>query len=158
MKQKESTTHQPKINLSTQEVSTASRWLTILLFSIILSVSMQSVAAQTKVLKTSMERGSVLYKASCTGCHGATGEGIAGVFPPLAKADYVANTIKTIKAVKFGVEGPIKVNNVEYNNMMPPANLTDQEVADVVNYIKNMWGNTSKGKVVTAKTVGALKP
>ncbi|TJZ53606.1 cytochrome c [Sphingobacterium olei] len=115
------------------------------------------LSAQDKSLPKSIERGSIIYQASCIGCHMGKGEGIAGIFPPLAKADYLNNTKKTIQAIKFGLEGEITVNDEVYDNMMPSANLSNQEVADVVNYIKNSWGNSSKGKTVTAKIVEAVK-
>ena len=100
----------------------------------------------------SKERGKQLYEELCVTCHLAEGTGTEGVFPPLAKSDYlVKNKEGAIRSIKFGQEGEIKVNGVVYNNIMPAPGLNDQEVADLMNYIQNSWGN--KGKYVTAKEV-----
>ncbi len=100
----------------------------------------------------SKERGKALYEELCVTCHLAEGTGTEGVFPPLAKSDYlVKNKEGSIRAIKFGQEGEIKVNGVTYNNVMPAPGLNDQEVADLMNYIQNSWGNT--GKYVTVKEV-----
>ncbi len=80
------------------------------------------------------------------------GQGIEGVFPPLAESDYMmADKKRSIRTVKFGMEGEITVNGVVYNNIMTSMGLDDQEVADVLNYIRNSWGN--EGEPVTAKEV-----
>lgn len=72
----------------------------------------------------------------------ANGEGAGNVFPPLAKADYLRDKqIESIKAIKFGMSGEIVVNGKTYNSLMSPLGLSDQEVADVMNYINNSWGN-----------------
>lgn len=79
-----------------------------------------------------------------------------GVFPPLANSDYlVKNKERSIHAIKFGQEGEITVNGTVYNNVMPAQGLSDQEVADVMNYIQNSWGN--KGKYVSVKDVEQVK-
>ena len=64
---------------------------------------------------------------------------------------------KAIYAVKFGMAGKIKVNGIDYDNMMPNPGLDDNEVADVMNYIQNSWGNNSEKKIVTEKMVKEVK-
>ncbi|GGH18820.1 cytochrome c [Sphingobacterium alkalisoli] len=140
-----------------KELGTSDLRISLAILIYICAFSTQFLFAQDKPLPKSIVRGSIIYKASCIGCHMVKGEGIVGLFPPLAKADYLDNTKKTIHAIKFGLEGEITVNNEVYDNMMPSANLSNQEIADVVNYIKNSWGNSSKGKAVTAKMVEAIK-
>lgn len=111
---------------------------------------------QSDELAKSKARGKVLYEELCVACHMADGTGMEGVFPPLAKADYLLKTpAKAIHAVKFGQEGEVTVNGVVYNNMMPAPGLSDQEVADVMNYILNSWGN--KGKFVSVEDVKKVK-
>jgi len=111
---------------------------------------------QSDELAKSKARGKVLYEELCVACHMADGTGMEGVFPPLAKADYLLKTpAKAIHAVKFGQEGEVTVNGVVYNNMMPAPGLSDQEVADVMNYILNSWGN--KGKYVPVEDVKKVK-
>lgn len=96
---------------------------------------------QTYDLKASMERGKVIYEAQCMSCHMAEGEGLSGVFPPVAKSDYLADKNRLIKVIVQGVRGEMKVNGTDYNGEMKGFQLSDQEVADVLNYIGNMWGN-----------------
>lgn len=92
-------------------------------------------------LKASIERGKTIYEAQCMSCHMAGGEGIEGVFPPLAKTDYLNDTNRLIKVVVLGVRGSIKINGVDYNGEMTGFSLSDEEVSDVLNYIRNSWDN-----------------
>lgn len=109
-------------------------------------------------LAKSIERGKMVYSENCITCHMGTGEGVPAAFPPLAKADYLIKTPeKAIYAIKFGLAGKIKVNGIDYDNMMPAPGLDDSEVADVMNYIQNSWGNSSEKKMVTEKMVKEVK-
>ncbi|PHQ30103.1 MAG: cytochrome C [Sphingobium sp.] len=108
-------------------------------------------------LQESIERGETVYEDFCMQCHLPTGEGVAGVYPPLAKADYLLkNREKAIHSVKYGLKGEITVNGDIYNSVMPSPGLYDDEVADVMNYILHSWGNTSP-KMVTEAEVKAIK-
>lgn len=114
---------------------------------------------QDDALTKSMERGKLIYAENCVTCHMGAGEGVAGAFPPLAKADYLVKTPeKAIAAIKFGLSEKITVNGVGYEGMMPNPGLDNEEIADVMNYIQNSWGNTSNKKLVTAKMVEEVKP
>jgi nitrite reductase (NO-forming) len=98
--------------------------------------------AQQDTLQQSMKRGMEVYSANCTTCHMAEGEGVEGAFPPLAKTDYLKDTKRAINIVLKGQEGEIKVNGKTYNVPMAAlGHLSDQEVADVLNYVRNSWGN-----------------
>lgn len=104
---------------------------------------------------TSIERkdpGKKLYEANCQVCHQATGLGLPGVFPPLAKSDYLmADKKRAIKTILHGMTGEIIVNGKKYTSAMPPQPLlSDKEVADILNYVMNAWGNKAKGKVTAA--------
>ena len=89
-----------------------------------------------------MERGKKVFLSTCFACHMATGEGLPGVFPPLAKSDFLAaDKDRAIKAVIKGLSGPIVVNGKPYNNMMPPVDVSDDQAADVLTYVMNSWGN-----------------
>lgn len=112
---------------------------------------------QNDELTKSIERGKMVYSDNCISCHLGTGEGVPAAFPPLAKSDYLLKTPeKAIYAIKFGLMGKIKVNGTDYDNMMPPPGLEDEEVADVMNYIRNTWGNKDT-TLVTAKMVEAIE-
>ncbi|CAM3341969.1 cytochrome c [Zobellia roscoffensis] len=113
--------------------------------------------AQEPELAESMLRGSEIYADFCVTCHLEEGEGIASTFPPLAKSDYLAqNRQASIHGVKYGQQGQMIVNGVTYNNIMPSMGLEDEEIADVMNYIMNSWGNSSD-KIVTPEEVEAIK-
>jgi nitrite reductase (NO-forming) len=130
----------------------------IILAGCLSGAGMVSLAQTGKVdLKASMIRGKELYAAQCIACHMENGEGLEGVYPPLAKADYMmADKKRSIQQVLKGVEGEMIVNKVTYNSFMTSFEiLTDLEIADILNYVRNSWGN--KGAPVTAEEVKALR-
>lgn len=97
---------------------------------------------QEDTLEQSIKRGETVYQANCASCHMPEGEGLEGVFPPLAKTDYLKDAKRGIGIILMGQEGEIKVNGKTYNNPMAALpQLTDVEVADVLNYVRNSWGN-----------------
>jgi len=103
-------------------------------------------------LKESIERGKDIYIANCLTCHLDQGEGIEDVYPPLAKSDYLmADKKRSIQQVLYGATGEMKVNGKNYNSEMSAFDLTDQQTSDVINYIRNSFGN--KGGAVTPEEV-----
>ena len=89
-----------------------------------------------------MTRGESIYSANCSSCHMPTGEGLGGAFPPLVNSNWLKNQKQIIGVVIKGLEGEIKVNDEVYDAVMPPFNqLSDQEIADVLNFVSNSWGN-----------------
>ncbi len=87
-------------------------------------------------------RGEGVYFANCVACHLPKGTGLEGAFPPLAGSDYLADRGKVISTVLYGNEGPITVNGVQYNGVMPGfAYLSDAEIAAVITYVFGSWGN-----------------
>jgi mono/diheme cytochrome c family protein len=92
-----------------------------------------------------MKRGKLIYEDFCVVCHMSAGEGVPGAFPPLAGSDYLLQKREaSIHAIKYGQQGELVVNGVTYNNIMTPLYLSDEEVADVMNYISNSWGNMAE--------------
>ncbi len=103
-----------------------------------------------------LSRGKLLYLQNCVMCHQSSGEGSPGVFPPLAKSDYLAGKAsRSVLALVQGLSGPLTVNGRKYNGAMPPANLDDQKVAEVLNYVRNSFGNT--GEVIRAEQVKEVR-
>jgi nitrite reductase (NO-forming) len=99
------------------------------------------IAGMSKEIQ--MERGKKTYLTTCFACHMASGEGLPGVFPPLANSDFLkADKNRVIRIVTKGLSGPITVNGQNYNNVMPPLPLDDVQAADVITYVLNSWGNT----------------
>ena len=105
----------------------------------------------------SMKRGQAVYSRTCIACHQPTGMGIPPVFPPLAGSEWVSKDASiAVRNIVNGMQGPITVQGVTDNSMMPPgAGLTDKDIADVVNYVNHSWGNT--GPTVTEAEVTAIK-
>ncbi len=106
--------------------------------------------------------GSALFVKNCAMCHQANGEGIAGVFPPLAKSDYlkrIASSTDRSEAVNIvlqGKSGKLVVNGKEYNGVMTPVSgLTDEDLASVLTYVTNTWGN--KASAFTAAEVAKAR-
>lgn len=112
---------------------------------------------QTFNLQESIKRGKDFYITECQNCHMENGEGLAGVYPPLAKADYMKKPVNhLIDIILKGQEGEIVVNGVKYNTPMPPqAYLSDEKTADILNYVRNSWGN--KATAVTPAMVKAQR-
>jgi mono/diheme cytochrome c family protein len=103
-----------------------------------------------------VNKGKTVYTKTCIACHQATGAGIPGAFPPLAKSDYLnADVNRAIKQVIKGSNIPMTVNGKKYTTAMPPQALSDQQVADVLTYVYANWGNTKK--VVTLAMVKAQR-
>jgi len=124
---------------------------------LILLAAAVGYAATFDDLAQSKARGKEIYANNCVVCHMGQGEGVPDLNPPLAKSDYLLKTPeKALRAIKLGLEGPIQVNGVKYDGMMAELGLSNQEVADVMNYISNSWGNSSP-KIFTPKMVESIK-
>jgi len=86
--------------------------------------------------------GQDLYKTKCQNCHGAQGEGLAALIPPLTDSVYLkANSNKLACYVQNGLQLPILVKGKAFNGQMPPAGLSPIEIAQVLTYVKNSFGN-----------------
>ena len=83
------------------------------------------------------------YLANCGACHQSDGQGLPGAFPPLADSDFIQNDPWVlVEATVVGLSGPLMVNGKEYNNIMPAMSyLTDDELARILTYVLNSWGN-----------------
>lgn len=96
------------------------------------------------------DKGKDVYTKTCLACHQATGAGVPGAFPPLAKSDYLnADVNRAIKQVIKGSTAPLTVNGKKYTTAMPAQALTDVQIADVLTYVYSNWGN-NKSKVTIA--------
>jgi nitrite reductase (NO-forming) len=98
--------------------------------------------------------GRAVFTTNCVACHQANGEGVPHAFPPLAKADYLnADKLRAIRVVTGGLSGKVVVNGTEYNGVMPAWQLSDEDIAAVLTYVYNSWGNS--GVEVTPAEVAA---
>jgi mono/diheme cytochrome c family protein len=111
-------------------------------------------AAKTKAER--IELGRRLFTSICAACHQPTGQGRPNVFPPLAGSDFLnADMNRAIKTVIFGRQGEVVVNGIKFNNSMPSFPITDQDIANVLTYVYNSFGNS--GLEVTPEEVAALR-
>jgi mono/diheme cytochrome c family protein len=109
-----------------------------------------------KTLFQQADKGKKIFNQTCVACHQATGLGIPGAFPPLAKSDYLnKDTNRAIKGVVKGLSGAITVNGKKFNSAMPAQALSDQQIADVMTYVYSSWGNNKT--VVTPAMVKAQR-
>ena len=113
--------------------------------------------AFVKASDDQMKRGAAVYARTCIACHQPTGMGLPPVFPPIANAPIVVgNPELPIKFILQGLMGPITVNGMTYNSMMPPVpGVSDAEIADVLTYVRQSFGN--QGNPVTADQVKAVR-
>lgn len=107
--------------------------------------------AELPIARTIAERidmGSRLYAQNCAACHQPEGQGITGAFPPLAGSDFLlADKDRAIGVVINGLSGEVVVNGIAYNGVMPAVQFSDEDVANVLTYVLNTWGNDG-GEVV----------
>ena len=109
--------------------------------------------ATASISPASLLKGKAIYTQYCLSCHQADGGGVDGLNPPLTKTDYVlGDKTRLTKVLLNGLQG-VDINGEEYHNVMPSQDfLTDQQMADVLTYIRNNFGNKA-----SAVTVGEVK-
>ena len=90
-----------------------------------------------------IERGRIVFTANCVACHQAEGTGIPRAFPPPAGSDFLnADVDRPIGIVANGLQGPITVNGEKFNSVMPRLGLSHEQIANVLTYVLNSWGNS----------------
>ena len=131
---------------------------TLLFVAVYLLAQTKPKSGTQSVDKVSVERGKTIYTTYCLACHQADGSGVPGLNPPLIKTKWVLGEKKQlITIILKGMDEPIEVGGEEYSNVMAShAFLKDQEVADVLNYVRNNFGNKASGvSAAEVKTVRA---
>jgi nitrite reductase (NO-forming) len=115
-------------------------------------------AVEARVLSETerLSAGEQIFNRTCMACHQSNGQGLPGIFPPLAGSDYLmADRERAIGTVIHGKQGEIVVNGKKYNQIMTPQNLTNDEIASVLTFVMNSWGN--KAKMVTPEEVAKVR-
>lgn len=93
-------------------------------------------------LKQYQVQGAKIYATYCANCHQQDGKGLASLYPPLAGSDYLLEDMaRAACIIKNGQSKEIVVNGVTYNQMMPGNPITNLEIAEVLTFIGNAWGN-----------------
>tara|TARA_B110000027_G_scaffold88930_1_gene94118 strand:+ start:5142 stop:5555 length:414 start_codon:yes stop_codon:yes gene_type:complete len=107
---------------------------------------------QKKTKTQSIDAGAEIYQDFCVQCHHFNGKGVAEVNPPLKASDYLLENIDvSIAGIKFGLKGKIEVNGEIYDGVMNNQRLNNEEIADVMNYILNQWGNNSNAFITSER-------
>lgn len=109
-----------------------------------------------------LEPGKTVYMQVCFACHQPTGQGLPGMFPALAGSDWVVakKPDRLIRMVLHGFTGPFMLNGVPFKSPAPlmPAQggvLNDQQIADVLTYVRNSFGNAAAA--VTPEEVRVIR-
>lgn len=130
--------------------------------------SLTSLYAQVKPVKRTvhhsvssspMVRGKIVYNSICLACHMADGGGVPNMNPPLINTDYVlGDKTRLIKIVLNGFKEDVQINGQSFsNNMTPHSDLKDQQIADVLTYVRKSFGNkASRITALEVKNVRAL--
>jgi mono/diheme cytochrome c family protein len=127
---------------------------------LILSISSQVPGQNKNALQASIERGKKVYFEQCLSCHQADGLGVQNMNPPLVKTTFIlGDKSQLIQIVLNGMTGETEINGDIYHNVMAPhRDLSDQQIADVLTYIRNNFGNKASSitpllvKTVRART------
>jgi mono/diheme cytochrome c family protein len=117
-------------------------------------------AVQKSPFRMSMDSGKVIYARQCASCHRSDGLGSADACPPLDAVVIVGDKTNLVQIVIEGLSANETKNGKTYSRAMPPGTeLNDQEVADVLTYIRNSFGNNASAvKVSVVKSArGKLK-
>jgi mono/diheme cytochrome c family protein len=116
-------------------------------------------AAASEAPGADLSNGRAVFARICSLCHQPNGQGVAGVFPPLAGSQIATekDPRRIIRIVLNGFQGPVEVSGKTYNNIMTPqgALLSDRDIADVLSYVRSSWGNDAPE--VAAKDVAAIR-
>ena len=138
----------------------------VLLVLAVTLLSQTQKPAQTKkpagsparvAMQAAMDRGKKVYLEQCLACHQADAGGVQNMNPPLIKTKWVLGDKTTlVQVVLKGMTGEVDIDGETYHNVMAPHNdLTDQQIADVLTYVRNNFGN--KASMVTAAEVKTIR-
>ncbi|HSX59149.1 MAG TPA: copper-containing nitrite reductase, partial [Tahibacter sp.] len=121
------------------------------------STASQAAASGTLTRDDQVKAGRQLFEGTCSVCHQSDGRGLDGVFPPLAKSDWLnADPKRAVDVVLHGLSGKITVNGTPYDSVMPPmTQLDDAGVANILTYVLNSWDNA--GGTISAADVAAAR-
>jgi len=125
--------------------------------ALLIAVTAFSFSTQQPDLKASVQRGKKVYETYCLSCHQSDGKGMLKMNPPLVKTKQVlGNKTQLINIILIGLDEEMVINGETYFNPMPSQpHLKDQEIADVLTYVRNSFGN--KATMVTVAEVKSAR-
>jgi len=131
--------------------------LLLLIIPVYLNAQVKKTKAAAPGTTASIARGQKVYLQYCLSCHQIDGGGVPNMNPPLIKTSYVqGDKVRLIKVVLNGFAQNVEIDGESYSNNMPPqAMLKDQEIADVLTYIRNSF--TNKGAAIITAEVKAVR-
>jgi cbb3-type cytochrome c oxidase subunit III len=102
-------------------------------------------AGANSSVQQSVSRGEAVYRTYCLSCHQTDGSGVPGLNPPLIQNDWVLGPKnRLVDVVLHGSQGKVEIDGDTYHNLMPAlGHLTDQQVADVITYVRKSFGNNA---------------
>ena len=108
-------------------------------------------------LQASVTRGKAIYGANCLTCHQADGSGVGNLNPPLSGTQWITGSKTTlVQMILKGSKGKVEIDGETFHNTMPAQpHLTDQQIADVLTYVRNSFGN--KASLVTPAEVKNIR-
>jgi mono/diheme cytochrome c family protein len=117
--------------------------ISIILFVLVVTCMFTSCQSDEEIeFKRYYSSGSLVYQTRCQNCHGAHGEGLLGLIPPLTDSGYLKTNKKNLACiVKYGLRGKITIKNRIFEEKMPPTGLSPIEIANVLTYVTNSFGN-----------------
>ena len=113
--------------------------------------------ASSSAVTAAVNRGKEVYTNLCLACHQADGSGVPNLNPPLIKTQWVLGSKPPlIDMILKGSQGKVEIDGEKFHNTMPALSyLTDQQIADVLTYVRNSFGN--KASIVTPAEVKAVR-
>jgi len=132
--------------------------MAVYLQSVAITPPRPAVTGSAVPMPTSLKAGGVLYDSHCADCHGASGQGVSGAYPALAgnRAVLLNDSSNLIQSVLHGGFAPVTAANPQPFGMPPfVLKLGDQDIAQVLTFVRNAWGN--QAKAVTEQEVNRLR-
>lgn len=112
----------------------------IALVGILLAAACQS--DENLEFKRYYSSGALVYQQHCQNCHGANGEGLSALIPPLSDSGYLRKNLSSLPCyIKNGLKGQIIISGKTFEDSMPADDLSPVEIAQVLTYIGNSFGN-----------------
>lgn len=102
--------------------------------------------------------GAAVFAANCVACHQTDGQGLPGLYPPLAGSEWVQGSPdRVVRVLLDGLQGVVEVRGAKFQSIMPAFRglLSDDETAAVLSYVRDSWGN--RAAAVAPATVHSIR-
>jgi mono/diheme cytochrome c family protein len=132
-------------------------FIIVILPDLLYAQAKKTATAGKSAVQASLNRGKIVYEANCLMCHQADGSGVPNMNPPIVKTKWVLGSKTTlIQMLLKGSSGKVEIDGDTFHNTMPAQpQFTDQQIADVLTYVRNSFGN--KASAVTPAEVKAVR-